>query len=189
MLQLDSGAEGWLHRTVSKNYWRVQGSFTDYDDLTQDGYLCWYTVADRYHEITDRGHMMRLFQITFWNHISWLSTRDKDKHFNRAKVTLSELVSSPNKDYSDAWILDNILSSQGICPLDLNQFIIESPEPARSVLRLLTSDQGPAVLRTPLRRYTNGRRQTLNQRLCRILSLDQGIDPLGKTKKHLVELV
>ena len=189
MLHMDKGAEKWMHKTVHRQYWKVQGSYTDYDDLTQDGFLCWYIVADRYENVTDRGHMMRLFQITFWNHITWLASRDKDKEYNKAKVTLSELVSNNNKDYSEAWILDNILSSNGICPLDLNQFIVESPEPARSVLRLLTSEHGPLILQIPLRRYLDGSRQTLNHRLCRRLNLDEGSDPLGKTKAHLMEIV
>lgn len=189
MLQMDSGAEGWMHRTVQKNYWKLKHTYLDLEDLTQDGYLHWYIVADRYHQITDRGHIMRLFQSTFSNHIFWLSSTDKDKSYNVAKVTLSELVASKDKDYSDAWILDNLLSAQGVCPLDLNQFIVESPEPVRSVLKLLTSEHGVGILRTPLRRYTNGRRQTLNQRLCRILNLEHNTDPLGKTKLHLMEIV
>ena len=70
----DKGVRGWLKRIAVSNYWRVSG-FYELDDLVSDGYLCYYEVRLRYPNATARQHIMRLFQVTYLNHIHDLAKK------------------------------------------------------------------------------------------------------------------
>ncbi len=71
-MEMDVGTIGWLHRYARRHFWRLP-SWYDYDDLIQDGYLNWLRITQRYTDVTERKHMMRLFQICFVNHVNNLS--------------------------------------------------------------------------------------------------------------------
>jgi hypothetical protein len=64
---MDKGAVGWLVKTVDAEYWKVSG-FYDKSDLIQDGYLCYYRVANKYGKRSP-AHTMALFKTAFRNHI------------------------------------------------------------------------------------------------------------------------
>jgi hypothetical protein len=83
---MDMGARRWLVKTAYKNLWRVH-SFYDLDDLIQDGHMMYALVVQRYPQAKDPPHIMRLFQITFLNHI-----HDLSKHQSRMAALIDATV-------------------------------------------------------------------------------------------------
>lgn len=192
MYHLDQGASGWLHKTANRNYWKVRHVYDELDDLTQDGYLCWYICANKYEAVTDYGHLMRLFQTTFSNHITWTARTDKGRDFQMSCVRILDLFPPDQSERAEAWILDKAtqVRDSSIFPnycdwKSVNHLIAEAKEPVRSVLSFLTSDVGARALRRPFRRRINGTRETLSQRICRNLGIPTNPNLLDQTKAYL----
>jgi DNA-directed RNA polymerase specialized sigma24 family protein len=147
----DVGVYQWLYRTIKKQYWRV-ATFADFDDLVQDGLMTYVRVANRYQHVTERKHLMRLFQISFTNHLHDLALKR-----TRAQQTVANLEYQMVEEQDDG---------------DLLWRLAHAPEPVKSVLLLHMSEANRARLRKPYRMYSDGQRETLNERWCRILKLD-----------------
>ena len=191
---IDEGGTYWLYKQASSHYWRVKHIYDQMEDLTQDGFLCWYICANRYQEVTDYKHLMSLFKTTFRNHIFQLAAKGKDRDYNYIEVSLSMLATSDNPEQSDAWILDNIMTTNASvashmtsCNVDFGKVVADAPDPVDRVLALLLSDQGAKLLRRPFRRRLDGTRETMNDRLRRYVDGAQGVDLLHLTKTYLVD--
>lgn len=71
---LDAHVRGWIVKYAHKQYWKVQ-SWYDFEDLVQDGYLCFakarkgfkFTMDEPTHD--NRKEFMAFFQMAFVNHI------------------------------------------------------------------------------------------------------------------------
>lgn len=71
---LDAHVRGWIVKTVHKNFWKVR-SWYDFEDLVQDGYLCFAKARAKFKFPMDepthdnRKEFMAFFQMAFINHI------------------------------------------------------------------------------------------------------------------------
>lgn len=193
MLYADAGATGWLTTFSKKEFWKVAHIFDELEDLTQEGQVCWYTVANKYEHITDYGHLMGLFKTTFRNHIRYLATMDKDQSYAHMVSSISDYAPSWHSHEPESWILDTFLNKSPALVQttdtveEVSRFIAEAIDPVRSVLKFLTSDKGIAAMRRPYRRRLSGRRETTNERICRHLGVAPKVDLLGMTKRYIAE--
>ena len=72
--------EGWTINFVTRNLWRTVPQH-DFDDLYQDGYIFFVICKERYPDVVDPQHFMKLFQSCLRNHVHTLSSqRSEDFH-------------------------------------------------------------------------------------------------------------
>lgn len=162
-MQMDEGARLWLFKTAHKNYWRV-APYYELDDLIQDGFVSYYKTVARYkRRVKNRSHMMRLFQMSYVNHIHDLA-KLRTRH-NR--VIANDLVTG------DADPLNALAAN---CSDDTHQLVVfmaalaKAPTQVKQVLLILTTHQGRMELCKPYRGKAN--RETSNERLCRLTGYD-----------------
>lgn len=160
-MDMDNGAIGWLYKTAKRNYWRVSYWY-EFDDLIQDGYMHYWRVRRKYPDITKRAHIMRLFQITYINHIHDLSTK-------RTR-TIEVLLDDSQWQYMESKT-DHDLNTIQI-------MLTQAPPLIRRVLALLTTEEGCSALRCNYS-FIGVRRETTNERLCRLIGEPAGIDVRG----------
>lgn len=181
MQVMDDGAKGWLFKTAHKHYWRVC-PFYDLEDLIQDGYLCYQRVYTRYcttqeyrtdkgrlikerrpeELVTERRHLMRLFQTTFLNHIHDLSKRTTTQLDFSISLLLTD--GSDESDLYERYFppdTDSVFQST----------VLHAPEHIRKALALFGSEEGRAQLREAYKKI-DGIRETFNERLCRLCGLN-----------------
>jgi hypothetical protein len=180
MLPMDDGARIWLLREVRRQYWRV-ATWYEIDDLVQDGLLHYHRVATKYAHVKDRPHIMRLFQITFINHVHDLSKR-KGKQID---LPISTYISNP---LSENTILDRVGTEDSMNLALFKASLAKAPKPVIDVINLLTTEYGRRCLCAQMRVYTNGVRETLNDRLCRLCNYDPKVtDLVGTVRSYLMD--
>jgi hypothetical protein len=159
----DEGARRWMIKYARKNYWRVN-SLCELRDLIQDGWLCYMVCLRRYPDAKNISHLMRLFQVTYINHI-----HDLSKHQSRmlsfidpnAIVDDTEKFMDPrDAEQGDAYIIPN-----------------SAPWYVHAFLRLLCSPDGAKQLRRPYRVRLSGVREETHSRLCRLIGADPESTP------------
>lgn len=148
---MDAPAKLWLIKTMRKNFWRVAHWYS-FEDLIQDGLLCWHVVCVKYPKVREQRQLMALFKRTYLNHIHKLANQ------RTAQVLENSVDELPLTQWCDD------------TGRQLRQLISEAPEPLRLVLQLILRD--PALLDKPCRRSLSGKRQTTNEWLCSLISLD-----------------
>jgi hypothetical protein len=81
---MDPGARNWLLGFARKTFWRLCQPGYEFQDLVQEGFLCWQKVVDRYPDAVDQARVMALFKntfrITFW---TWPGTTANASVFPR----------------------------------------------------------------------------------------------------------
>ncbi len=160
-MQMDDGARGWLLRIARKSFWRVHGVL-DLDDLISEGFVCYYDVVRRYPHVTERRHLMRLFQVKYLNRITDLAKK-RTRHLG----VLEELAFETE-------------------PFEEPSTFTDAPEPVKTILRLLLSEDGVKGLQQTYQRFANGYRETLNDRLCKLIGLDSTqLDLAGMVRNYL----
>lgn len=141
-----------------KNLWRVS-TLRDIDDLLQDGWLCYMTCMRRYPQANDLPHLMRLFQVTYINHIHDLSKeQSRMLSFTDPNAIIDEtekFMDPRDAEQGDAYIIPN-----------------SAPWYVHAFLRLLCSAEGPRDLRRPYRVRLSGVREETHSRLCRMIGAD-----------------
>lgn len=154
----DEGARRWMIKYARKNLWRVN-TICDMDDLVQDGWLCYMVCMRRYPNATNMSHLMRLFQVTFINHIHDLSKYQSrmlsfiDPH---AEIEETEKYMDPREaEQGDSYVIPN-----------------SAPWYVHAFLRLLCSPEGQRKLRRPYRIRLSGVREETHSRLCRMIGAD-----------------
>jgi hypothetical protein len=152
---MDKGAVGWMVSYAKKNYWRVAAHF-DFDDLLQEGRECYYYVLAHYPNVTDRPHIMSLFQRTFFSRIQDLANK-KTKQIDQCEGDLT---------------YDNELYIAVPELATLTALLSQAPPAIKKVLELFTTEAGCKRLRSELRIDRSGHKETLNERLCRLAGLD-----------------
>jgi hypothetical protein len=155
---MDQGATRWLYSYAHKNYWRVLkvAPWMSPDDLINDGMMHWCRIVHRYElrprRVRRNKHLMRLFQVTFINHVNDLSKRSRDD------VSLEEL--SPAQMNSLAYRAPQ-------------EFMGLAPPLVKLAVAVLMTTAGAKKLR-----YidcTAARRLSMNERLCYAVGLDPRI--------------
>lgn len=169
MRQFDRGLTGWLTNYARRNHWRVQSFITE-EDLVQDGYLLAVKCARRYGTELEQRHFMALVQRSFSNHIADLA-RDAGRI---KEVHASDYAEDVGESEGSVW--QKLLGSDSELAT-LAVTLAEAPKEVVDVLSLLATEAGRAALCTPFRRSrSTGARESSNERLCRLLSV-QGYDP------------
>jgi hypothetical protein len=165
---MDAGAEKWLYKTAHKNFWRVS-DLCDFDDLVQDGHMCYARVLMKYQRIPRRvrltPHIMSLFQRTFLNHIHDMAKyRTRYSFQKRAGDLVPEEVDTEH----DIW--DHI--ADGIDVFDFEKLISEAPAHVARLLRAIMSAGSEFFLEKPYLTRRDGKRETTNERLCHLVGAD-----------------
>jgi hypothetical protein len=125
------------------------------DDLVQEARINWQVVNDKYDEaVTEVAHMVALFKTTFQRNLIDLARNPKNP--GKLETSLDAMV-------EDAGDLTEVIAEDGA-----STFIAEAPEPVKSILSLLTADEG-RILCPPFRLHLDGSRDTANNRLHRAL--------------------
>lgn len=177
---MDAAARAWLSKTARKNLWRVV-PFYEYDDLLQDGYLHYCRIVQKYPNATDPPHIMRLFQITYLNHLHNLArARTRDGWLLQTDL-FDDATSAPD----DLW---DMLIPPEEPDVEFNLRLKDAPEPVRQFFSTAFTEKGLRRWRARCRVFigTNDARsatneapinaivgrETLNQKLCRVAGLD-----------------
>lgn len=164
-MDMDRGARAWVYRTAQKHFWRVCRWY-DLDDMVQDGYLHWARLTAKYPDVTDRPHMMRLFQITYINHIHDLAK-------NRTRQMDDRIADMMPAEVDPTAALERLWIDRGEDP-EFAVRLQQAPEPIKRLLALLSSEDGRRRLSAVYRRKRGGIRESLNERLCRLTGQDPG---------------
>lgn len=156
---MDKTARLWMLKTMRRNHWRV-AAWIDLDDLIQDGYMHWQRVLDKYPDVHQPAHLMRLFQRTITGYLHDLaSKRSRDRIMLDSYQVLKPALGMDD----DALIMR----------------IAKAPPEIRTFLQRLVEDRTWNELRKPFRRRLKAHRETLNERLCRIAGIEPNIDFTG----------
>jgi hypothetical protein len=147
---MDDGARKWLYKTARC---RRVPLYCDYDDLIQDGQMIYIYLQRRYPNVTNRSNFMRLFQVSYLNHLSNLG-RDR---YQEAGVMVEhpDPTSLQPPCYDQAFLM----------VLKLKR----APPDIQATLNCLHSDQGQRTWRAPYQVRNDGTRRTFNERLCRMI--------------------
>lgn len=155
---LDAGARNWLVRTAKKNLWRV-AAWYDLDELISDGVLCWQIVLSKYPRVSQRKHLMSLFQRTYINHIHQLAN----------KRTAQVPEASLEIECEELFCEDS----------ELRQFACSAPADVRECLLAIIDH--PELLNK--QRLPDGRRMTTNEWLCSFAGIDPSAHDLRSKLK------
>lgn len=166
---MDEGAKRWLLKAARKNFWRV-ARWYDLDDLIQEGYEVYYETIKRYPDATDPPHRMAMFKLLFASRVNDLA----NKRTRGAAEVLAWDVSSRSDPGRLESIMDAIAAPSSAA--DAMPLLAHAPQHVRDAVALLTSDEGARRMRSRYRRAADGRRETLNERLCRLLGAAPGTE-------------
>jgi len=165
-MNMDRGVKGWIFKTAKANLWRVIPLY-DLDDLIQDGFLYYCIISKKYPNVTNRAHLMRLFQRSYINHLHDLASA-------RTKHPITEPISEENGGEMLLGFLDGPFLT----------FMEQAPAHIRSVLGLFCSEDGCRKLRAAYRIRPRGTRETQNERWCRLVGVDNKEHDLPTEIKH-----
>lgn len=169
---MDQAVMKWLVKTARRNFWRVQRWY-EFDDLVQDGLMCWCRVIAKYGADRDPPHLTALFKTTFSNHITDLARkRTSMPDPNPANIdddAVRFLVDFRHADVE--LLLTNSVGKQG---------------PAADILMALSTDEGAARYRSFQGRRENNTRMTTNEKFCRLVGVDpDGFDAISALREFL----
>lgn len=165
-MQMDEGARNYLYKYAKKNHWRV-AAWIDFDDLIQEGYYAYYYTINRYKDAKTPQHIMSLFKLVLCSTIEDL-VRANTKQVDDARSDIVETC--------DNMVLPDFSN--------LHALLIKAPQAIKDVLALLADDKQRDELTKPFTKYDNGRRETLNDRLCRLLNIDSKKDLVGEVRSY-----
>lgn len=176
-MRIDRAAQRWLYQYAARNLWRVSGWY-DLDDLVQEGLLYWHKVVTHYRDtVTERPHMMRLFQTTYRNRIHALSLERTKRLSDETGKVVSEVPFLGDEEFSmkhsgrSRFDGGDRVSDNGeqAAEIEFNGLMANAPEPLRRLFVVLQKDDGPKRLRSIYRMYGDGTRETFNQRLASLI--------------------
>jgi hypothetical protein len=160
---MDQSAKGWLYKTARAHFWRV-ASWYEFNDLVQDGFFTYHRIVTRYPNVTEPKHRMRLFQTAFTNHIHDLSKKRTNQEFE-----LTESVVGLDLSLLDTFILP-----------DTSEMIATLPPKLRQCIDVIQNKNKQRY------RHKPGRRETHNERLCRLIGAEpQGVKLLDAIRQYL----
>lgn len=152
---MDAGARNWLIKNAKRNYWRVAG-WIELEDLIQDGCMLWVSTRRRYTDAIFLPHVMRLWQVTYINHIHDLA---------RQRTRMLETTFSQFDDDA-AYAITNLEA----CDFsELLRLMAEAPGHLKAILIAMHVKQWP----TQPGRRPDGSRMTISDRI----ALLAGVEP------------
>lgn len=146
-MQMDDSARGWLFKTARREFWRVAG-FYEFDDLLQEGYMCWWRCKRNY-PLSRPHQIMGYFKIAFHNELNRMSAK-------RAKAKWLE--------YSDQ-VPDVMDYSAAVVEL-----LAMAPQTVKQARGKLAADER---MQRPYRRRRDGTRERTDERIARILDVPE----------------
>lgn len=161
---MDEGAKSYLFKYASRNHWRV-AAWIDFDDLIQEGYAAYYDTLRRYPAAIEPSHIMSLYKLVLRSTIENL-VRQHSKQIDDARSDIIEIYDG-----------DAILMPDGFA---LQSLLLKAPKPVKDVLALFSDDNKRKELQKPYVMKENGRRETMNERLCRLIGYDPDTINLAK---------
>jgi hypothetical protein len=165
---MDNGAKIWMWKYCKKNHWRV-AVWVDFDDLIQEGYFAYYDTLRRYPTAVEPQHIMSLFKLVLRSNIEDMVR----KH--------SKQIDDARSDIVEAFDGDAVLSLDSFV---LQSLLVKAPQAIKDVLALFADDNQREELAKPLVKYDNGRRESLNDRVCQLLGRDNNKDLVGQLKTY-----
>jgi hypothetical protein len=173
MLDLDEPARLWIYKIAHKQFWRVSHWY-EFDDLVQDGFMKFYHVRAHYPKVKDQPHLMALFKVAFLNHIHLLASR----RTNSAEACfLADCPFGPPNNHpgiimdKESWMADRLLTPDQSYGLFFAA-LAKAPAPVVRLLEKIASEPRSLALSAAYRKRRDGTKETLNQRLCRLVKLD-----------------
>lgn len=179
----DQGMQGWIRNTARRELWRMAGWY-GYEDLVQDGFVCYCKCRDKYAlkepdpgekplntetpTELQRRHFMALVQRTFYNHIMTLSAR--------FAISREDTLSGVTEE-GDPLSLEHLMPPQSE-EVSVIFTVLQAPAEIGEAIAKLISDSidGEQYLRSRLRRHSGrvrrGRRairETTDERLTRVV--------------------
>ena len=184
---MDDGARGWLIKTARKNLWRVVPIY-DLDDLIQEGYLWYAYIINRYPDAVEPEHIMSLFKLCFSQQIHEIA----NKRTRRSPEScFSDIFNSEDASPSEmAEILLESLRDDG-SHMDFSLRLSRAPDYVLDALKLFTEPESLEKLRSvrvfSKRAKKRPRRETTNERLCRLTGYDpKSTNIVGMMKYYLL---
>lgn len=172
---LDAGMRGFIVNTARQNFWRV-ASWYEFDDLVQDGYLCYYKCRRRYTEVTDRPHFMSLVKTAFTNHIMTLGT----KHNAISEQAISQMGSEDAEG--------DLLERLGPATPESTSLLVLLANAPAELQQLITALVGEGAEKLGFQRKKEFRRhirETTNEYYCRLLGKDpETADLVGELRAY-----
>ena len=162
MKELDAGGKRWLLNAARKNYWRVS-HMMDFDDLVQEGLWQWCRVATIYSHIDHMPHLMALFKTTFTNHLNLITKRG-----SRVRLESFEDLNLGSDAENVVGQMEPLYFSGGECP-EFRERLATVPTTLGDLVSKLLTGATASPLVGPARKRSDGSRETLNERLCRVV--------------------
>jgi hypothetical protein len=188
MTEMDEGARGWLIKTAKENLWRVP-AWVELEDLIEDGLLVYHRVILKYEErdyvspsgyvtkksrrVRSRAHIQRLFQMAYTFHLNDLANKRTECG---GEVMVRDL-SSRAADAIEGVVWDVFAPTPDA--LAHEQLICDAPYLVRRLLVVMTKDERLPAMLSRYRVAANGYRETLNDRLCRLIGVDPKMHDLA----------
>ena len=169
----DAIALRWMKSYARKNLWRVS-PWMDLDDLIQLGFEAYYETRGRYVTATDPRHIQSLFQLVFRSKIENAVRGYKKQVDDADSVYIDMYDSIHHTDHS------NHLSFR---VTNTKALLLKAPKEVADVVNILVKE--PDELTKPYVKDEKGRRETLNDRLCRLLGMDpKAVDLVQWTRDY-----
>ena len=156
----DEGLKKWVLKMAHQHVWRMPSDM-DFDDLVQEGFLCYAICRQRY-KVENKSHMMSLVKITFINQITDLA----NKRTRQPDVLMSDII----EPGTESEFLEEYCGAQE-SDAELIYLLNYAPAEVSAILEALNSDSVLARLRRPFRVRGDGSRETMNERLCRLANV------------------
>lgn len=154
----------WSLNYSRNHHWRVR-SYCGLDDLMQDAALHFHRVSEIYPS-APLGKQCALFKTTFINHIHDLSKKASTGKF----CSVMDMIRDPSQSEYDVW--DSLIGHEDE-QLTFLTGLLEMPPECRKALTIILSPEGAALLRKVYRLRSDGSRETLNERLKRLVKADR----------------
>lgn len=157
--------KNWIFAYSRKNYWKVAG-LIDFDDLIQEGYVSYLYCKELYGDI-DPPHLMYMLKLRFSQFV--IDTAKK-------RTGLAEVhpLDNVRDGLTEENIWDRLLKVNEMQSISL--LLSEAPPLVRRVLALFVNDETLAELQKSYSRENNQRKETTNERLCRLIGIDYDPD-------------
>jgi len=171
--------EGWVVNFLKRNYWKVAPLY-DWDDLFQEAYLKFLVVSEKYPEVVDPPHFMALFKTSFIRRFIDLSKK-KMLDPTILEADLFPIDGEPgtlemnSPTYEDDCFVCMMMH---YAPIEIKILIEAFDDPkirAKFQTKFLTVRTG----------NKKGRKETTNERICRILGIAPGTQVRQMFYQHL----
>jgi DNA-directed RNA polymerase specialized sigma24 family protein len=167
---LDEGMVNWIRATARKNHWRVSRWYR-YEDLVQDGMMCYARCRARYTQFPTRRptrsqkkHFMALVKTAFTRHIH-----------NIARKKSTDVLAEDLAAF--AWS-EALGSSEPDAPLLV--LLLQAPKEIKDLFVVLATDTSSFL-------KIGGVRETTNEHIGRLLGTSPEADYRGDVAKFVTE--